>query len=185
MKKNNEQTFYEILRVSPTATIEEIKIAYRRRAMEYHPDINPGTNNKACYEMMCKINEAYRVLRDTELRRLYDQMLQEKGALPEEENHFASNTQTSNNPQTRHNKTYCSQETYEYYNSVDFDVNSQEEFIDWINKFSKRYIKLVFDYYKKLNIDGNEITYKLYKEFETIIENEIKLSKRNFKTNNL
>lgn len=185
MKNNNEQTFYEILRISPNATLEEIKIAYRRRAMEYHPDVNPGTNNKACHEMMCKINEAYSVLRNPELRRLYDEMLQKKGALPEEDNPFASHTQSSNNSPTRHNKTYCRQETYEYYNSVDFDVYSQEEFINWIEKFAKSYIKLVFNYYKKLNIDDKGITYELYKKFETIIENEIKLSKRNFKHNNL
>lgn len=180
MKDNSiRQTLYEILRVSQTATLEEIKIAYRRMAIEYHPDINPGANNKACHEMMCKINEAYRVLRDAETRKLYDQTLKENSQKPYSCNvDKSSKTKNSKTSTTEYkNRTYEEisynyDSVYEYYNSVDFDENTQQDFIDWIYNFSYRYIKLVYDYYKELNINGMSMLNNLYTDFNNIIKYE-------------
>ncbi|WP_456432867.1 DnaJ C-terminal domain-containing protein [Thermosulfuriphilus sp.] len=63
--------YYQILGVSRDASPEEIKKAYRRLALKYHPDRNRG--NKEAEERFKEINEAYAVLSDPEKRRQYDQ----------------------------------------------------------------------------------------------------------------
>ncbi|TBH20766.1 DnaJ C-terminal domain-containing protein [Thermus thermamylovorans] len=65
--------YYAILGVSREATQEEIKRAYRRLALQYHPDRNPG--DKEAEERFKEINEAYAVLSDPERRAQYDRGL--------------------------------------------------------------------------------------------------------------
>jgi len=62
--------YYQTLGVGKTASEEEIKKAYRKLAMKYHPDRNKG--NKEAEEKFKEINEAYAVLSDPEKRRQYD-----------------------------------------------------------------------------------------------------------------
>ncbi|MBO5096021.1 MAG: DnaJ domain-containing protein [Bacilli bacterium] len=50
------ENYYEILVISNNASIEEIKKAYRKLAMQYHPDLNPSVDTE---NQMKKINEAY------------------------------------------------------------------------------------------------------------------------------
>lgn len=66
----NKQDYYSVLGVSRTATQDEIKKAYRRLAMQYHPDKNQG--NKAAEEKFKQIAEAYEVLSDEQKRAGYD-----------------------------------------------------------------------------------------------------------------
>jgi len=65
-----KRDYYEVLGVSPNATQEEIKKAYRRLALRYHPDRNPG--DKEAEEKFKEAAEAYEVLRDPEKREIYD-----------------------------------------------------------------------------------------------------------------
>ena len=66
----SKRDFYEILGVSKSATADEIKKAYRKVAMQYHPDRNPG--DKAAEEKFKEAAEAYEVLSDSDKRAQYD-----------------------------------------------------------------------------------------------------------------
>jgi len=66
-----KRDYYEILGVPRNATKEEIKKAYRKKALEYHPDRNPG--NKEAEEKFKEAAEAYDVLSDDQKRARYDQ----------------------------------------------------------------------------------------------------------------
>lgn len=62
--------YYEILEISKSASADEIKKAYRKKALQFHPDKNPG--NKEAESHFKEISEAYEVLSDDNKRQLYD-----------------------------------------------------------------------------------------------------------------
>ncbi|HNQ17792.1 MAG TPA: DnaJ C-terminal domain-containing protein [Smithellaceae bacterium] len=64
------EDYYQILGVDKKASVDEIKKAYRKLAVKWHPDKNP--NNKAAEEKFKKISEAYAVLSDSQKRQQYD-----------------------------------------------------------------------------------------------------------------
>lgn len=66
----SKRDYYEILGVSKSATADEIKKAYRKVAMQYHPDRNPG--DKAAEEKFKEAAEAYEILSDADKRAQYD-----------------------------------------------------------------------------------------------------------------
>ncbi|WDT82222.1 MAG: DnaJ domain-containing protein [Candidatus Manganitrophus sp.] len=66
----SKKDYYEVLGVERTASEEELKKAYRKMALKFHPDRNPG--DKAAEEQFKVINEAYSVLADAEKRKSYD-----------------------------------------------------------------------------------------------------------------
>jgi molecular chaperone DnaJ len=67
----NKRDYYEILGVDRNASESEIKTAYRKQAIKFHPDKNPG--NKGAEENFKDAAEAYAVLRDNQKRKIYDQ----------------------------------------------------------------------------------------------------------------
>src|ERR1700727_3911598 len=65
-----KKDFYTVLGVSRSASADEIKKAYRKLAMQYHPDKNP--NNKAAEEKFREVSEAYEILENPKNRQAYD-----------------------------------------------------------------------------------------------------------------
>jgi len=62
--------YYKLLGVSPSASVEEIRAAYRKCAGEFHPDRHPGDAEVA--KKFCEISRAYETISDPEKRRAYD-----------------------------------------------------------------------------------------------------------------
>ena len=96
-------SLYEILGISPQSNKNEIKAAYKRLALKYHPDLNP--NNPFAEECFKKINSAYQVLSDDYQKKLYDSGI------------YRSNTGTSTYTRSQ---SYSNTYSYEpYVNSYD------------------------------------------------------------------
>ena len=66
-----KRDYYEVLGVSKDTSADDIKKAYRKAAMKYHPDRNPG--DKTAEEKMKEVNAAYEILSDPEKKARYDQ----------------------------------------------------------------------------------------------------------------
>ncbi|TVQ06136.1 MAG: J domain-containing protein [Leptolyngbya sp. DLM2.Bin27] len=66
----NFRNYYDILGISRTATVSDIKQAYRKLARQYHPDLNPG--DQAAEDQFKLVSEAYTVLSDDEKRTQYE-----------------------------------------------------------------------------------------------------------------
>lgn len=81
-----EKTYYEILNLSQEATPDEIKKAYRRLAMEKHPDRNPSPTAQQEFE---EISHAYKTLSNTEERAIYDEELKREETIGRNQPQFS------------------------------------------------------------------------------------------------
>jgi len=71
MARTNQRDFYEVLGLARTASIDEIKSAYRKSALKWHPDRNPENKQEAEHKFR-ECTEAYSVLSDAQKRQIYD-----------------------------------------------------------------------------------------------------------------
>ncbi|MEP2059920.1 MAG: DnaJ domain-containing protein [Maribacter litoralis] len=93
--------YYRILEIPQTASLEEIKIAFKKQAVKWHPDRNLETDTT---EKMQEINEAYLILKDKEARERYDrEYLRYK--------EFTSQNQRSSNQEKESESTERTQKT--------------------------------------------------------------------------
>jgi hypothetical protein len=67
-----EKSLYEVLEVSPSASAEVIRAAYRALMEKYHPDKNPEHRRALAEEISCRLNHAYTVLSNSQKRRMYN-----------------------------------------------------------------------------------------------------------------
>jgi tetratricopeptide (TPR) repeat protein len=108
--------YYQILGVSQTATTAEIKAAFKKLAIQYHPDKNP--NNKEAEENFKLINEAYQILNDAYKKSIYDQKLFYNEEVTNRT--FQKNTQS-----TTQKKTYTTTFRRRAYKNTGYDPRLQ------------------------------------------------------------
>jgi len=99
------KNYYKILGVEKTTTQDEIKKAYRKLAVKYHPDKNQG--NKKAEETFKEINEAYDVLGDIEKRKKYEQLGEnwQQHANKNQQEYYTQSNKKYNQNQTNSNES--------------------------------------------------------------------------------
>jgi len=138
--------YYALLEVDVNASSAEIKAAFKRQAMKWHPDKNPGVDTT---EIMQKINEAKLMLLDSEARVRYDkEYLRFKEFKKQNSYEHKEQGSSDNNKQSEKNRSdQKDQESSEWKtNSRDFDFSSYEVSDDillkWIRNARKQAVSL-------------------------------------------
>jgi len=111
-----KRDYYEMLGLKKEASEDEIKKAFRKKAMKYHPDKNPG--DKTAEEKFKEVNEAYGILSDVEKRDKYDRF----GFAGVDPNAAFQGGQEQRRAQGFGNQGGYQRQTYGNFNGVDFDM---------------------------------------------------------------
>ncbi|GLJ27132.1 hypothetical protein SUGI_0531970 [Cryptomeria japonica] len=73
---SSSSSLYDVLCISPSVSVRDIKSAYRRMALKYHPDVCPAAEKEECSRLFLQVQEAHETLSDPLLRQDYDWRLQ-------------------------------------------------------------------------------------------------------------
>lgn len=125
--------YYAILEVDEQATKEEIKLAFKKQALKWHPDKNPGVDTT---KRMQEINEAYLILKDTEARARYDNEYQRFKQFKKAKQEHKQENQKQENQQQSDSKQTEERYSYTEYQSSDDILNK------WMNNAKKQAIDL-------------------------------------------
>ena len=120
------EDLYEVLGVQRTATQSEIKSAYRKLAIKYHPDKNPG--DKAAEEKFKKITAAYDVLSDETKRRQYD-------SFGSTENYGYDSASSNTYGTYGWGNNYNQQGSWQQWNRGGWQYETQDDFNDAFNQW--------------------------------------------------
>ncbi|MBE9048452.1 DnaJ domain-containing protein [Pleurocapsales cyanobacterium LEGE 10410] len=117
--ENYTENYYLILGVSHGASLKEIKLAFRRLARQYHPDLNPGDSVSA--EKFKQISQAYDVLSDNSKRRRYDRHMRREQPIKTKQtkNSHQQQTTTPQTAQDFYQRGTCHAQTKEYQPAID------------------------------------------------------------------
>lgn len=127
--------YYAILEVDETVTQEEIKAAFKKQALKWHPDRNQGVDTT---KRMQEINEAYLILKDIEARERYNQEYQRFKHYQQEKKQHQQESYQEQKHQQRENESKQKEKTYEYADyKVDDDILNK-----WMNNAKQQAVDL-------------------------------------------
>ncbi|CRH01770.1 DnaJ protein, putative [Plasmodium relictum] len=121
----SSKNFYDILNVKKTSSKNEIKQAYRKLALKYHPDRNPN-NRKESEQKFREITEAYETLSDDNKKRIYDSQLN-SGFYSNNFNNYA-NTSTNSTNYNYHTRKMTDEEIENVFKNVFGNINLNDIF---------------------------------------------------------
>ncbi|NQY30389.1 MAG: DnaJ domain-containing protein [Flavobacteriaceae bacterium] len=105
--------YYKILEIQQTASFEEIKIAFKKQAVKWHPDRNLETDTT---QKMQEINEAYLILKDKEARERYDReyLRYKEFTARHQQSYREEKNRTYEEPNNKYNHEKAERATYEF-----------------------------------------------------------------------
>lgn len=150
--------FYSILEISPNATPQEIKSAYRKQSIKWHPDKNLSRDTM---QIMQAINQAYLILKDDEARSRYNNEYFKFKSQFEE---IFDKDKTKNNKEENFNENHFSEQQKYYYSEYKFDDEVLEKWMDNARKQAKNIVNEAIEEFKGASKEAGKsiVTYFIW-----------------------